>query len=624
MRLTLAAHLPYCGRRYDEVFSFRGRAPVPYENGAAAGGVRRRLSLQLRGIFGVAGATGRFRRVAQAQGNFRRLFRGAAGALSTFATEIGDHRYDDQLEITISEEHRAAARRLFQYGFDRAATVNAALLDPHERLYLEVFRRNLRIALGGLRFKAHLMPVRQLASLAVEFPLLGSSGGAHPFRTVADYENFLKRMEAFETWIDTAIANMRSGLALGIIQPRPVIERALPQLRAMIVADAQKSLLYQPIRRMPGDLSETDRQRLADAYTEAIERRIVPAYRRLVQFLENDYLDKTRSAPALSDLPDGKAWYDYLVKAQTTTDLTPEAIFELGMSEIARIKGEMERLRAAQNFTGSLSEFALYLSERAPRRERSRADLVRAYESIRRVIAPAIAKLFGHTPKALFEIRTVEEFRERSAPSQYWSAAPDGSRPGIFYVNAADLETRPRAASEALFLHEAVPGHHFQLSLQQEQENLPRFQRFADDTAFVEGWALYAESLGVDLGLYEEPSQNFSRLASELFRAARLVVDVGLHRKGWSRAQAIQFLIDTAFSSESGAALEVDRYIAVPAQALSYKIGQLKIAALRAKAEKTLGKKFDIRAFHDELLNDGALPLDLLEQKMNRWIDAAR
>lgn len=542
----------------------------------------------------------------------------------TFATEIGDHRYDDQLEITISAEHRAAARRLFQYGLERAATVNAALLDPQERLYLEVFKRNLQVALDGLRFKPYLMPVRQLASLAVEFPLLGSAGGAHPFRTVTDYENFLKRMETFETWIDTAIANMRSGLILGIIQPRPVIERALPQLRAMIVDDAQKSLLYQPIRRMPGDFSESDRQRLAGAYIEVIEQRIVPAYRRLVQYLEGDYLNKTRSAPALSDLPDGEAWYDYLVKTQTTTDLTPEAIFELGMREIARIKGEMERLRAAQNFAGSLSEFARYLSERAPRGAQSRAELVRAYESIQQTIAPVIAKVFGRIPKASFEIRTIEEFRERSAPSQYWAAAPDGSRPGVFYVNAADIESQPRAASEALFLHEAVPGHHFQLSLQQEQENLPRFQRFADDTAFVEGWALYAESLGADLGLYKDPSQNFSRLASELFRAARLVVDVGLHRKGWSRAQAIQFLIDTAFSDETSAALEVDRYIAIPAQALSYKIGQLKIAALRAKAEKTLGKKFDVRAFHGELLGDGALPLDLLEQKMNRWIDAQR
>jgi uncharacterized protein (DUF885 family) len=232
-----------------------------------------------------------------------------------------------------------------------------------------------------------------------------------------------------------------------------------------------------------------------------------------------------------------------------------------------------------------------------------------------------LAKLFGRLPKAPYEIRTIEEFRERSAPSQYWSASPDGSRPGIFYVNAANIDQNPRRASEPLFLHEAVPGHHFQISLQQERADLPRFQRFADYTAFVEGWALYAESLGPELGLYREPVQYFSRLSSELFRAARLVVDVGLHRKNWSREQAIKFLTDTTFSSESGATLEVDRYVALPAQALGYKIGDLKISAIRAKAEKSLGRKFDIRAFHDELLYDGALPLDLLEEKMDRWVD---
>ena len=371
---------------------------------------------------------------------------------------------------------------------------------------------------------------------------------------------------------------------------------------------------------MPGDFSAVDRNRLTRAYTEAIEQRIVPAYRRLVSFLTGEYLDQTRSTVALSELPDGKAWYEYLVRTQTTTDLTPEEIFQLGMSEIARIKKEMERMREEKNFTGSLSDFSRYLNDHAPRGYQSRSGLIQGYETIRRTVAPGVAKLFGHAPKASFEIRTIEEFRERSAPSQYWSAAPDGSRPGIFYVNAAGIETNPRAASEPLYLHEAVPGHHFQISLQQERDDLPRFQRFADYTTFVEGWALYTESLGPELGLYKEPSQYFSRLSSELFRAARLVVDVGLHRKGWSRAQAINFLMDTALSSESGATLEVDRYIAVPAQALSYKIGQLKIAAIRSKAEKALGAKFDIRAFHDELLRDGALPLDLLEQKMDRWI----
>jgi uncharacterized protein (DUF885 family) len=555
---------------------------------------------------------------------FESFFEAELALFPTFATEIGDHRYDDQLEIAISEEHIAAQRRLLQHTLKRTAEIKVEAIEARERLYLEVLSRALKVALDGFAFKQRLMPVRQLASLAVEFPLLGSGAGAHPFRTVTDYENFLKRIDGFETWVDTAIANMRQGSAVGVTQPRPVIERTLPQLRAMIVSDARTSLFYQPVVRMPGDFSEADRNRLTRGYTEAIEQRIVPAYRRLLSFLEGEYLDKTRRTVALSDLPDGKAWYEYLVKTQTTTDLTPEEIFQLGMSEIARIKTEMDRMREEQNFTGSLSDFSDYLTDHGPRGYQSRSGLIQGYETIRRTVAPGLAKLFGHAPKAPFEIRTIEEFRERSAPSQYWPAAPDGSRPGIFYVNAANIETNPRAASEPLYLHEAVPGHHFQISLQQERDDLPRFQRFADYTAFVEGWALYAESLGAELGLYKEPSQYFSRLSSELFRAARLVVDVGLHRKGWSREQAIKFLMDTVLSSESGATLEVDRYIALPAQALSYKIGQLKIAAIRSKAEKALGAKFDIRAFHDELLRDGALPLDVLERKMDRWIEATR
>ena len=552
---------------------------------------------------------------------FESFFEAELVLFPTFATEIGDHRYDDQLEIAISEEHIAEQRRLFQHTLkSRGRDQIRGDVDARERLYLDVLTRALKVALEGFAFEQHLMPVRQLWQLAVEFPLLGSGAGAHPFRTVTDYENFLKRIEGFEAWIDTAIANMRKGIEVGIVEPKVVIDRTLPQIEAMIVADAQASLFYQPIVRMPDQFSQTDRARLTRAYVEAIEQRIVPAYRRLLVFLKDEYLGKSRNSLAISELPNGKAWYEYLVKTQTTTNLTPEEIFQLGMDEMARIKKEMERLREEKNFTGSLSDFSRYLNDHAPRGYQSRSGLIQGYETIRRTVAPGVAKLFGHAPKAPFEIRTIEEFRERSAPSQYWSAAPDGSRPGIFYVNAAGIETNPRAASEPLYLHEAVPGHHFQISLQQEREDLPRFQRFADYNAFIEGWALYTESLGPELGLYQEPSQYFSRLSSELFRAARLVVDVGLHRKGWSRAQAINFLMDTALSSESGATLEVDRYIAVPAQALGYKIGQLRIAAIRSKAEKALGAKFDIRAFHDELLRDGALPLDLLEQKMDRWI----
>lgn len=551
---------------------------------------------------------------------FENYFEAYLDLYPSFATEVGDHRYDDQLEIAISVEHISAQRRIFEHTLARLAAIDRDLLDSRRRLLVDVLERNLRLGLEGQKFNSHLIPVRQLASLAVEFPLFGSGTGIQPFRTVTDYDNFLKRLEIFEIWLDTAIVNLRRGMTAGLVQPRVVIDRTLPQLEAMIVTDPKASLFYQSIERMPGNFNDADRARLAQAYAATIEQRIVPAYRRLVAFLKDEYLGSTRNTVALFDLPNGKVWYEYLVRTQTSTDLTPEQIFQIGNDEVARIQKEMERLRERQRFTGSLAEFARYLADNSPRNYTSRSTLVQGYETIRQKVAPQLGKLFGRLPKAPFEIRTIEEFRERSAPSQYWSATPDGSRPGIFYINASDIEKRPRRASEPLFLHEAVPGHHLQISLQQEAGDLPRFQRFAEYTAFVEGWALYAESLGAEFGLYEEPAQYFSRLNSELFRAARLVVDVGLHAKGWSRAQAIKYLVDTAMSSEDGAALEVDRYIAIPAQALGYKIGELKISAIRSKAEKALGAKFDIRAFHDALLSDGALPLDILQTKMDRWI----
>lgn len=552
---------------------------------------------------------------------FESFFEAELALFPTFATEIGDHRYDDQLEIAIREEHIGAHRRLLQQTLERLAEIKRDEISAQERLYLDVLSRNLRLTLDGLAFEQQLLPVRQLASLAVEFPLLGPGSGVHPFRTVTDYENFLKRIELFDLWIDTAIANMRRGIEAGIVQPKVVIERTLPQIEALIATDAKASLFYQPAVRMPADFSAAERARLSGAYGEAIEQHIKPAYRRLLGFLKDEYLGKCRDTVGISALPNGATWYDHLIKTQTTTDLSAEEIFQLGLSEIARIKKEMEELRERQGFSGSLREFAAYLASNSPPGQDNRSELISAYEAIREMVSSRLEQLFGRMPKSQFEIRTIEPFREGAAPSQYWSAAPDGSRPGIFYINAAGIEASPRRASEPLYLHEAVPGHHFQISLQQERDDLPRFQRFADYTAFVEGWALYAESLGFELGLYQQPAQQFSRLSSELFRAARLVVDVGLHRKQWSRDQAIRFLMDTALtSSESGAASEVDRYIAVPAQALGYKIGQLKISAIRAKAEKTLGARFDIRKFHDELLRDGALPLDILEIKMDVWI----
>jgi len=537
-----------------------------------------------------------------------------------FATSIGEYRYDDQLAIVISEEQRGRRRALYRDYQSKIATIPRERLEADDRLILAVFERTLARNLEALRFNQHLQPVRQLNSMPVDFPIIGSGTGLHPFKSVTDYDNFLKRIDRFSVWVDTAIANMRKGVEVGIVQPRVVIEKTLPQLDAMIVAEPKQSVFFQPILQMPQNFSESDKARLAFAYSQAIEQRIVPAYRRLRNFVQEEYLPKTRVTYGLSNLPDGVAWYEQAVRTQTTTSLTPEEIYQLGTQEILRIKQEMERIRTESGLQGNLQEFSRYLAKKAAPGFTNRDELIKGYEAIRQKVTPQLTKLFGHLPKATFEIRTVEQFREKSSPSQYQPASPDGSRPGIFYVNASAIEINPRRASESLFLHEALPGHHFQISLQREQERLPRFRRFGNYNAFAEGWALYAESLGPELGLYNDSSQYFGRLNSELFRATRLVVDVGLHRKNWSRDQALKFMRGTTGASEAGASLEIDRYIAWPAQALSYKIGQLKISAIRSKAERALGTKFDIRAFHDEILKDGAMQLDLLERKMDVWI----
>jgi uncharacterized protein (DUF885 family) len=593
--------------------------------------VRRRLSILFCALLLSCSTDTRLRQPPQSFGGqspdsqeLRQVFEGYFEAylqlFPTFATSIGDHRFDDQFEISISEEHLAKQRELYLKSLGELAGIKTAKLEADDRLNYAVLKYSLTLRLDGLKFNRHLLPVRQLGSTPVEFPLLGSGRGEQPFKTSADYDNFLKRIEKFQDWINVAIENMRLGTGQGIVQPRVVMERTLPQLEAMIVTDPQRSIFFQPILQMPASFENAEKNRLTAAYTQAIQQEIVPTYQKLHSFIQDDYLPKTRATVGMSDLPNGNEWYDYLVKRQTTTELTPEEIFQLGMEEVQRIKKEMERMRSENGFQGNLQEFSRYLVKNAPVGFADRDDLIKGYEALREKVTLQLPRLFGRLPKAPLEIRTIEEFREQSAPSQYWPATPDGSRPGIFYVNASGIDVNPRRASESLFLHEAVPGHHLQLSLQREQTSLPRFRRFGDYTAFVEGWALYAESLGPQLGLYTEPSQYFSRLNSELFRAVRLVVDVGLHRKHWSRDQAMKFMIENTGGSESGASLEIDRYIALPGQALAYKIGQLKISAVRSKAEKTLGPKFDIRAFHDEILKDGAMPLGLLETKMDAWI----
>jgi uncharacterized protein (DUF885 family) len=540
------------------------------------------------------------------------------------ATTLGDHRYDDRLANDISDAYRTEVAAMSRRFDARLAAMPPDALGADKRLSIELLRRELADRLERLTFPDHLLALTHISGPPVDFPVMGSGGGVHPFDSTTDYRRFLGRMSDFVVWVDTAIANMRRGIAAGVVHPAIVVERLLPQLDAQIVDDPGKSVFFEPVRRLP---ATAERGRIEAAYRAAIRDRLVPSYRKLRAFLAGEYLPRCRASLALEALPNGRAWYAYRVRRSTTTNLSPDEIFRLGESEVARIEREMLRLRDRAGWKGDLASFARSLAA-APGGETTREGLVSAYEGLRGRLSAALPAMFGRLPRAPFQIRAVERFRQDSAPSQYQEPSPDGSRPGVFYVNAADLDRgQAMRVSETLFLHEALPGHHLQIALQFEDTSLPRFRRLLSYTAFQEGWALYAESLGKELGVYRDPEQALEHLGAEMLRAVRLVVDPGLHHLGWTRERAIAYfrahVVSTSSDVADDAVREIDRYIAWPGQALAYKTGQLEIAALRQRAAQTLGSRFDLRAFHDEILRNGPLPLDLLQARIGAWIDDA-
>jgi uncharacterized protein (DUF885 family) len=536
------------------------------------------------------------------------------------ATAIADPRYNDQLPNSLSDEYRARERDFYTKYSKALGQINRQSLSSQNRLSYDVFKVEMERSLEGLKF-ADFKPINQFTGLSIAFVQLGSGKGNQPFKTVKDYENFLSRVNGFVIWMDQAIANMRQGMAKGVVQPKVLMERTLPQLQALIVKDAKDSIFYQPITNIPASFSEADKVRLTAAYVKAINGQIIPAYQKLHDFIKAEYLPKSRATAGLSAIPTGKEQYAYLVKASTTTDLSPDEIHQIGLNEVRRIRGEMEKVKEQVGFKGSLSAFFDYIrTDPKFYPFKTEEEVLEAYRSIEAKLQPHLPKYFGIVPKSKFEVRATEKFRAASAAHQYNRPAPDGSRPGIFYVPIPDVRKYNNTTMESLFLHEAIPGHHFQISLQQEQQSLPKFRNFGGYSAFSEGWALYTESLGKELGLYQDPYQYFGMLSGEIHRAIRLVVDTAIHAKGWSREQAIKYSLENESMSEDRITAEIERYMAMPGQALSYKIGQLKILELRRKAERTLGAKFDIRAFHDEILKDGALPLNILESKINEWI----
>lgn len=539
-----------------------------------------------------------------------------------YATFIGEHAYDDRLANNLSPEYLRQRREFEARYLAAIREIPVESLDTQERLTHAIFVSEREQAVRRLDFPGHLLPIDQLYSVPQVLAVLGSGSSAQPFATVADYDRFLGRLGDFPAWAAQAIINMRAGMESGVVQPRVVVEAALQQLKELGESPVEESVFYGPVKSLPPGFMEEERQRLKAQYTMTLRDTVLPRYRELAAFLEKEYLPAARETVAWTALPQGGEWYAFLAATSTTTTMMPEEIHELGLQEVARIRAEMEGVRRQVGFEGDLKAFFRHLGTDPKFYFDNAAELLQGYRDLKTNIDARLPNLFATLPAIDYEVREVEAFRaESAAGASYQPPSPDGSRPGIFYVNTFNLRAQPRFGMETLSLHEAAPGHHFQQSIQLRLDGLPRFRRFGGDyVAYVEGWALYAESLGPELGMFTDPYQYYGRLNDEMLRAMRLVVDTGLHTRGWSREQANAYMLDNSSLAESDVRSEVDRYIANPGQALGYKIGEIRIRALRRKAEATLGEVFDVRQFHDVILRDGALPIDVLEAKVDGWL----
>ena len=542
------------------------------------------------------------------------------------ATFQGDPRYNDRLPNFLSEEYRDRSEAFTRDWLQRIEAVGPEGLEGQDLLSYQIFVRDARNSLDGTQFPGWMQPLNQFYNFAATAVQLGSGTSAQPFKTVDDYDDWRKRASQLPVIFDQAIANMRIGMQEGVVQPTALMEKVLPQLDAIIKDDAEDTLFWMPVKNMPGDIPAAERERITAEYRAMIENELMPAYRELRTFVAEEYMPATRATSGMAALPNGEAWYAYNARSSTTTDLTPAQIHQIGLDEVARIHGLIRtEVMDKVGFEGTLQEFFEFMKTDPRFQFESEAALLEHYRGLEATVMQHVPNLFSLTPKADFEIRPVEPFRAQSAAGgSYMRPSEDGSRPGVFYVNTYDLPTRQTWDAEDLFLHEAIPGHHFQIALQQELTGLPMFRRFGGETAFTEGWGLYAESLGKDVGLYKDPYNYFGYLQNELWRAIRLVVDTGLHSKGWTREQVIAYMLENSATGETPAISETERYMAIPGQALAYKIGELKIQELRDRAEAALGPKFDIRAFHAEVLKDGSVPLDVLEAKIDRWIAAQK
>jgi uncharacterized protein (DUF885 family) len=541
----------------------------------------------------------------------------------------GDFRYADRLGDGLTDAYYAAERAAAQEDLAALAAIDRDSLGETDRLAYDVFKYQREDDLADVSPEilalTAVRPVNHFSGFHTFYPVFAAGRSVAPFRNVEDYENNLKRHREFVTAMDRVIGRFRQGLDSGVVDTKLTIRNVIEQLDTQLRDAPEASPYYSPVLTFPDAVPEAERARLRQAHLEVIRDGIFPAYRRLRDFLQTEYLPRARDGVGLVHMRGGERLYQRLIQKNTTLPLTADYVHDLGLREVARIRGEMDAIRTRVGFSGTLASFFEYLRTDRRFEPPSREWLREHYYDIGRRVDARIGEYFSTLPRTRLEIREVEAFRERNeAGGSYQDGTPDGSRPGIFYYNAYDLPSRRTYGMETLYLHEGAPGHHFQISLANENEALPAFMRFGGNTAFVEGWALYAETLWDELGMETDPYQRFGGLNDEMLRAMRLVVDTGIHAKGWTREQAIRYMLDNSGMSETEVVAEVERYIAIPGQALAYKLGQLKILELRARAEQALGDRFDLKDFHAQVLMSGSLPLTVLERKIDDWIASRR
>ncbi len=536
------------------------------------------------------------------------------------ATYIGDHRFDDKWP------DRSPAALQASYESDKAVIAALERIDPQQltaedQLNRDLFRRQYQANIDTYDYGSQYTPLSQRSGLAS----MHRMADVVVFKTVKDYEQWLSRIGTIDKLVDQNIALMRDGLKRGQVPPKIIMQRVPPQLDKQIVTDPTTSPFYEAFMKMPDSIPASEQARLQAAARDAIMKTVVPSYAKLKQYVVDDYLPQARETVGLWDTPNGAARYAELARFYTTTKLTPDEIHEIGLKEVARIRGEMMKVIARTDFKGSFDEFLTYLRTDPKFRYTDPKELLQAYEAMAKRVDPKLPQYFGKLPRMPYGVRQIaEQVAPDTTTAYYQGPAMDGKRAGYYYVNLYKPEERPKYEIPVLTIHEAVPGHHLQISLAQELGDLPKFRRDFEATAFVEGWALYSESLGEEMGFYEDPYDKFGQLTYEMWRAVRLVVDTGLHHKHWTRQQAIDYFKANAAKTELDIINEIDRYIGNPGQALAYKIGELKIKQLRGDATSQLGDKFDIRAFHDVVLGSGAIPLDVLEANVHRWIAATK